>query len=75
MQNIFDSHAHYDDPAFDPDRETLLQRLPQEGVCHIINVGAYLEGSKASLALGSEIPIYPCLCGCASRQCKGGRFR
>ena len=57
MQNIFDSHAHYDDPVFDPDRETLLQRLNQEGVCHIINVGADLEGSKASLALAQKYPF------------------
>lgn len=25
---IFDTHAHYDDPQFDPDREQLLCRLP-----------------------------------------------
>lgn len=24
MQNIFDSHAHYDDPRFDEDRDALL---------------------------------------------------
>lgn len=24
MPAIFDSHAHYDDPAFDADRDTLL---------------------------------------------------
>ena len=27
MPAIFDSHAHYDDPAFDADRDTLLARL------------------------------------------------
>ena len=27
MSNIFDSHAHYDDPAFDLDREELLDEL------------------------------------------------
>ena len=30
MRNIFDSHAHYDDSQFNPDREELLGRgLPQ----------------------------------------------
>lgn len=33
MENapIFDTHAHYDDPQFDPDREQLLRRLPDQG--------------------------------------------
>lgn len=26
--NIFDSHAHYDDAAFDKDRDSLLEELP-----------------------------------------------
>ena len=28
---LFDTHAHYDDEAFDPDRELLLESLPQRG--------------------------------------------
>ena len=28
----FDTHAHYDDKAFDSDREELLHSLPQKGV-------------------------------------------
>ena len=39
-QNIFDSHAHYDDSAFDEDREALLSALPEKGVCAVINTGA-----------------------------------
>ena len=36
---LFDTHAHYDDEAFDPDRELLLESLPQRGValfCHLL---------------------------------------
>ena len=58
MNLIFDSHAHYDDRAFDPDRAELLQRLPQLGVCCVINVGADLSGCAASLELAQR---YPCL--------------
>ena len=29
---LFDTHAHYDDAAFDADREALLSRLPADGV-------------------------------------------
>lgn len=32
MEHIFDTHAHYDDAAFDADREELLAALPQKGV-------------------------------------------
>ena len=28
MSLIFDTHAHYDDEAFDADRETLLASMP-----------------------------------------------
>lgn len=51
---IFDSHAHYDDAAFDDDREELLASLPQKGVCHVINAGASLQGSAASIALAEK---------------------
>ena len=30
MRSIFDTHAHYDDEAFDEDRETLLRTLPEK---------------------------------------------
>lgn len=29
---LFDTHAHYDDEAFDPDRREVLAGLPQKGV-------------------------------------------
>ena len=28
---LFDTHAHYDDAAFDADREALLASLPENG--------------------------------------------
>lgn len=49
---IFDSHAHYDDEQFDPDREDLLgTRLPAAGVCGILNMGSDLESCRQTLAL------------------------
>ncbi len=35
--NIFDSHAHYDDERFSDDLNTLLSGLPSKGVCGIVN--------------------------------------
>ena len=54
---IFDSHAHYDDEAFDADREELLTRLFSEDVCGIINVGCNLETSKKSVELAQKYPL------------------
>ena len=36
LNNIFDSHAHYDDKWFDEDREELLNSLPDEGVSGVV---------------------------------------
>ena len=36
---LFDTHAHYDDDQFDPDREALLASLPERGVGLVVNPG------------------------------------
>ncbi len=49
--DIFDTHAHYDDKAFDEDREALLSRLPGEGIVRVVNVSASLESCRRTMAL------------------------
>lgn len=51
MTDIFDTHAHYDDEAFDEDREVLLEALPKNGIARVVNVGSSLEGCRRTLAL------------------------
>lgn len=53
---IFETHTHYDDAAFDEDRDALLaQMLGSDGAMEcIINVGASLSGSCASLELAGQ---------------------
>lgn len=51
---IFDSHAHYDDEAFEEDREKLLSSIPKEGIERIVNVGASISSSKASIELAKN---------------------
>ncbi len=43
---IFDTHTHYDDGAFDADRQELLQSLPAKGVGAVVNVGASMQGAQ-----------------------------
>ncbi len=51
---IFDTHAHYDDEQFDTDRDALLRSMHERGVGWIINVGATLDGARASVALAEK---------------------
>lgn len=54
---IFDSHAHYDDEAFQSDRETLLASLPEAGVCGVINCGCDLTSSQTAISYASRYPF------------------
>jgi len=51
---IFDTHAHYDDEAFDEDRESLLQDMKQNGVDCIVNIGANMQTSRNTVALTEQ---------------------
>lgn len=55
---IFDSHAHYDDDAFDIDREELLANFPQQGIVGILNVGCDLKSSQRSIEYSSQYPYF-----------------
>ena len=48
---IFETHAHYDDKAFDLDRDELIKRLPEEGIKYVVNVAANMEGSRNNLEI------------------------
>lgn len=51
---IFDTHAHMDDRAFDQDRDTLLSRLPEEGIALLMNPGCSLASSQAAVGLSNQ---------------------
>ena len=48
---IFDTHAHYDDEAFDEDRTELLGRLQEAGIGAVMNVAASLERCRSTIKL------------------------
>lgn len=51
---IFDTHSHYDDEAFNEDREELLSGLQNKGVERLVNVGADIETSRMALELAEK---------------------
>ena len=63
MLNIFDTHAHYDDEAFNEDREVLLGLLPKEGVSHVMTCGTNLVTSYRSLQLAKKYDYIYCALG------------
>lgn len=51
---IFESHAHYDDEAFNEDRESLFTALKESGIEYVVNVGASMESARASVGLAQR---------------------
>ena len=54
---IFDTHAHYDDKAFECDREALLDALENRGVGLVLNPGCDAQSSRAALDLAERFPF------------------
>lgn len=57
MSRIFDTHAHYDDEAFDQDRDTLLHRLEAFGIGNVVNVAASVKSCRTTLELAESHPF------------------
>ncbi|HEY5562183.1 MAG TPA: TatD family hydrolase [Clostridiaceae bacterium] len=51
---IFDAHTHYDDVAYQEDREQILGQLIRNNVEGILNCGASLEGARESAILAEK---------------------
>ena len=54
--NIFDSHAHYDDDSFSEDLTELLEGLPSKGISHVVNCGTDINSCE-KLAEISHISV------------------
>ena len=53
---LFDTHAHLNDPAFDPDREELMAGLAEKGIGFVMNAGCSLESSREIVAMAERWP-------------------
>lgn len=63
MAMIFDSHAHYDDSAFDEDRDALLRSFPARGVEGVINCAVNAASARQSVQLAETYPHVWCAVG------------
>ena len=54
---IFDTHAHYDDEAFDEDRHSLIPKLFESGVTRIIDVACDVRTADRTIELIDRYPF------------------
>lgn len=52
--NIFDTHSHYDDNEFNPDREELLSNLQGQGVSFIVSCGCDIDTTQYNFDLAQK---------------------
>lgn len=55
-KNIFDTHAHYADEAFDADRSEILAQLPEKGVRYVMLAASSLRDTKENSELSKQYP-------------------
>lgn len=67
---IIDSHAHYDDSAFDGDREQLLSSMFESSVQLVIEMGCSMESSRNSVALSQKYPQIYAAIGVHPEDCR-----
>lgn len=67
---VIDSHAHYDDEAFDEDRDQLLASLQDNGISTVVNISASMKTARNTVALMEKysfvygaMGIHPSDCG------------
>ena len=53
---LFDTHAHYNDRAFDADRDIVLSSLPENRVGLVLCPGCDIESSRACVELAEKHP-------------------
>ena len=67
----FDTHAHYDDEKFDPDRDAVLAALPEAGVTLVLNPGCDVASSKTAAALAKRYAHVYAAVGLHPENCAG----
>ena len=54
---IIETHAHYDDNAYDDDRDALLRSFNENGICRVINVSAEVKSLDDTISLCEKYPF------------------
>lgn len=60
---IFETHAHYNDEAFQEDREQIFAQLAETGIGRVVNIASDLESIDECLDLAHSYPFMYCALG------------
>lgn len=65
MKNIilYDTHAHLDNPAYDTDRDEVMEKIKASGVGFVNNIGADIKTSYQSISLAEKYDFVYATCG------------
>lgn len=67
---IFDTHAHYDDEAFDADRDVLLESMPERGIGAVANIASTIGSNEKCLELAHRYEHVFCALGVHPTECE-----
>ena len=60
---LFDTHAHLDDSSFDADREAVIEKIRQSGVCHVMEIGSDVKSSETAVRIANAHDFIYCAAG------------
>ena len=56
--NIFDTHSHYDDEKFNPDRDELINSLQSQGVSYVVSCGCDIDTTEFNYELAQKYDFF-----------------
>ena len=68
---IYETHTHFDDRAFDDDRDEAVKKAMAAGVGRFVNVGSSMKSSHTSLELTKKYPEFFAAVGVHPEECAG----
>ena len=72
--NIFDTHSHYDDSKFNPDREDLLDNLQSQGVSLVVSCGCDIDSTQFNFDLAQKYDYIYFAAGLHPENLKGANL-
>ena len=82
MIEIFDTHVHYDDAAYDADREAVFEELSNNNVCKFANIATDIPSAQVTIEMIKKYPqaygvigIYPSMVSCLEEDVNVERLK
>ena len=70
MNMIFETHAHYNDEAFQEDREEIFAQFPEKRIGTVVNIASDLKSIDECLDLAHRYPFMYCALGIHPSDCQ-----